>query len=61
MICSPTYSNAEKEKLSAAQPSTLGAAGRIPGITPFALMYLLKFVTKLPKGPEKGFGLSLER
>jgi tRNA uridine 5-carboxymethylaminomethyl modification enzyme len=33
-------------KLQAARPATLGAAGRIPGMTPAALLALLRFVKK---------------
>ncbi|MFD2265339.1 tRNA uridine-5-carboxymethylaminomethyl(34) synthesis enzyme MnmG [Lacibacterium aquatile] len=33
-------------KLSAAKPTTLGAAGRIPGMTPAALIALLRYVKK---------------
>jgi tRNA uridine 5-carboxymethylaminomethyl modification enzyme len=35
-----------KAKLSAARPATLGAAGRIPGITPAALTALLRHVRR---------------
>ncbi len=37
-------SNEMREKLSAARPVTLGAAGRIPGVTPAALTALLRYV-----------------
>jgi tRNA uridine 5-carboxymethylaminomethyl modification enzyme len=37
-------SNEMREKLSAARPATLGAAGRIPGVTPAALTALLRYV-----------------
>ncbi len=43
-----SLSNEERQKLSAAKPSTLGAAGRIPGITPSALVALLKYVKRDP-------------
>jgi tRNA uridine 5-carboxymethylaminomethyl modification enzyme len=33
-------------KLSTVRPSTLGAAGRIPGMTPAALVALLRYVKK---------------
>ncbi len=35
-------------KLQDAQPATLGAASRIPGVTPAAVMALLRFVKKKP-------------
>jgi tRNA uridine 5-carboxymethylaminomethyl modification enzyme len=35
-----------REKLAAARPATLGAAARIPGITPAALTALLGFVKR---------------
>jgi tRNA uridine 5-carboxymethylaminomethyl modification enzyme len=38
-----------QEKLSLARPATLGAAGRVPGVTPAALMALLAFVKKRGK------------
>jgi tRNA uridine 5-carboxymethylaminomethyl modification enzyme len=37
-----------RQKLKAAQPATLGAAARIPGITPAALAALLRFVKRKP-------------
>lgn len=42
----PLTSVAEKEKLSALRPATLGAAARISGITPASLVALLKFAKK---------------
>lgn len=41
-----SLSNEVVEKLSAAQPPTLGAASRISGITPAAIIALLRFVKK---------------
>lgn len=38
-----------RTKLAAAKPATLGAAGRIPGVTPAALTALLRHVRKGPK------------
>jgi tRNA uridine 5-carboxymethylaminomethyl modification enzyme len=38
-----------REKLLAARPATIGAAGRIPGMTPAALVALLKYVKRLPE------------
>ena len=35
-----------RQKLAQARPATLGAAGRIPGVTPAAVMALLKFVKR---------------
>jgi len=42
-----TLSTEEKEKLSLIKPPTLGAAARIPGVTPAALMVLMKFTCKI--------------
>ena len=39
-------SNEVREKLKAARPATLGAAGRIPGVTPAALVALLRYVRR---------------
>ena len=39
-------SNEMREKLGAAQPETLGAASRIPGVTPAALLALLRHVRR---------------
>ena len=41
-----SLSNEIVEKLSAAQPPTLGAASRISGVTPAAIITLLRFVKK---------------
>jgi tRNA uridine 5-carboxymethylaminomethyl modification enzyme len=35
-----------REKLSAARPETLGAAARIPGLTPAAIMALLRYAQR---------------
>ena len=43
----PGLSREMAERLSAALPTTLGAAGRIPGITPAALAVLLVHARKL--------------
>ena len=40
-------SNEMREKLSGAQPSTIGAAGRIPGVTPAAITALLRYVRRV--------------
>jgi len=42
----PSLSNEVREKLSAARPGTLGAAARIPGVTPAALVALLRYVRR---------------
>jgi tRNA uridine 5-carboxymethylaminomethyl modification enzyme len=41
-----SLSNEVRQKLASARPATLGAAGRIPGVTPAALMALLKYVKR---------------
>ncbi|MBF0268079.1 MAG: tRNA uridine-5-carboxymethylaminomethyl(34) synthesis enzyme MnmG [Alphaproteobacteria bacterium] len=41
-------SNEVRAKLKAVRPTSLGAAGRIPGITPAAIIALLAHVTKRP-------------
>jgi len=43
-----SLSNEIRAKLSAARPTTLGAAGRIAGVTPAALVALLKYVKREP-------------
>lgn len=40
-----------RTKLEAARPATLGAASRIPGITPAAMVALLRHVRKQPQTP----------
>ena len=42
-----SLSNEVVEKLSSIQPPTLGAASRISGVTPAAIISLLRFVKKL--------------
>lgn len=37
----------ERQKLNSVKPSTLGAAGRISGITPSSLLSLLRFAKNL--------------
>ena len=39
----------EKEKLALVRPSSIGSASRIPGITPNAVVSLLRFVKKQQK------------
>ena len=41
-----SLSNEVRQKLETARPATLGAAGRIPGVTPAALIALLRHVKK---------------
>ena len=41
-----SLSNEIRQKLQQAQPATLGAASRIPGVTPAAMVALLKHVKK---------------
>ena len=41
-----SLSNEVRERLEQARPATLGAAGRIPGVTPAALVALLRHVKK---------------
>jgi tRNA uridine 5-carboxymethylaminomethyl modification enzyme len=38
--------------LQAAQPETLGAAGRVSGVTPAALVALLRYVRREPAAVE---------
>ena len=42
----PGLSHEMADRLSASQPTTLGAAGRVPGITPAALVALLPFTVR---------------
>ncbi|MEH6629427.1 MAG: tRNA uridine-5-carboxymethylaminomethyl(34) synthesis enzyme MnmG [Halopseudomonas aestusnigri] len=45
----PSLSNEIVQKLSQSRPDTLGAASRISGVTPAALVSLLRFVRRLDK------------
>lgn len=45
----PGLSNEASQKLEALKPETLGQAGRIPGMTPAALVVLLRHVRRSPK------------
>ncbi|MBS28189.1 MAG: tRNA uridine-5-carboxymethylaminomethyl(34) synthesis enzyme MnmG [Alphaproteobacteria bacterium] len=47
----PGLSNEISEKLHRLQPETLGQAGRIPGVTPAALVVLLRYVKKAKAAP----------
>lgn len=48
----PSLSNEIKHKLKSSKPATLGAAGRIPGMTPAALTALLAHIRKHQKERE---------
>jgi tRNA uridine 5-carboxymethylaminomethyl modification enzyme len=45
-VAIPSLSAEVRQKLQAAKPATLGAAGRISGVTPAALTILLKYVKR---------------
>ncbi len=45
-----SLSNEVRQKLEAARPETLGAAGRIPGVTPAAVIALLRYVKRSSAG-----------
>ena len=47
-------SNEEREKLALTPPVSVGAASRIPGLTPSALISLLRFVKKQQTQPPSG-------
>ena len=46
-------SNEVRQKLTVARPATLGAAERISGITPAAMVALLRYVRLSPKAPAR--------
>ena len=46
----PSLSNEARQKLALARPASLGAASRIPGVTPAAVLALLRYVKRRP-GP----------
>jgi tRNA uridine 5-carboxymethylaminomethyl modification enzyme len=50
------FSNEVREKLISHRPATLGAAARIPGITPAALTLLLAYVRRTRRGTGRGSG-----
>jgi tRNA uridine 5-carboxymethylaminomethyl modification enzyme len=50
-----------RQKLTQARPTTLGAAGRIPGVTPAAVMALLKHVKRRPAGEAGEFHVKQRR
>ncbi|MDD3182924.1 MAG: tRNA uridine-5-carboxymethylaminomethyl(34) synthesis enzyme MnmG [Alphaproteobacteria bacterium] len=45
-----SLSNEIRQKLKQVRPETLGAAGRIPGVTPAAVISLLRFAKRRPAG-----------
>ena len=47
----PCLSSEEREKLEASRPASLGAAARIPGVTPAALSGLLRYVRRRQDTP----------
>ena len=47
-----SLSNEVRQKLEQAQPATLGAASRIPGVTPAAIVALLRYVKRKPSKKE---------
>ncbi|XP_063791478.1 protein MTO1 homolog, mitochondrial isoform X2 [Pseudophryne corroboree] len=47
-----SLSNEVREKLSQSRPETIGAAFRIPGVTPAAILNLLRYVKSSTQGPE---------
>jgi tRNA uridine 5-carboxymethylaminomethyl modification enzyme len=42
----PSLSHEAREALAASRPATLGAAARLPGVTPAALIALLRYVKR---------------
>ena len=57
----PCLSQEEVEKLSKAKPATIHEAGLIQGITPKALLFLYKEVSRAAKGGGGGLGRTGER
>jgi tRNA uridine 5-carboxymethylaminomethyl modification enzyme len=49
----PSLSAEVREKLRRAAPATLGAAGRISGVTPAALTILLKYVKRAERARDR--------
>ena len=47
----PMLRGEDREKLGAARPLTLHAAGRVQGVTPSALMKLFQYVKAHPEVP----------
>ena len=59
-------SNEEREKLALTRPASIGCASRIPGMTPSAVVSLLRFVKKQqtpqpPSNPTKGTTSSVNK
>jgi tRNA uridine 5-carboxymethylaminomethyl modification enzyme len=46
----PGLSNETREKLKQARPATIGAASRIPGMTPAAITTVLIYINKQKSG-----------
>lgn len=57
----PGLSTEARAKLSGARPATLGAAGRIPGVTPAALTILLAYVRRKGKKPRCDHSVAVSR
>lgn len=57
----PGLSTEARVKLSGARPATLGAAGRIPGVTPAALTILLAYVRRKGKKPRRDHSAAVSR
>lgn len=49
----PSLSNEVRQILAAARPATLGAAARLSGVTPAALVVLLRYVQRSPVAPDE--------
>ena len=57
----PSLSNEVRQKLAAARPASLGAASRMPGVTPAAVMALLRYVKRREPRKERGLERSSEQ
>ncbi len=47
----PSLSHEVRQALASARPATLGAAARLPGVTPAAVIALLRYVRRAAPGP----------